>query len=260
MFQIDASTGQADTFHSLLQKCVRTSIVLSKRGIVKGDVIMYYSAIHINACVPVIASYFTGALLAFLDRRLPLPETSYLLKLVKPKLLLTDPEQFEKIKNIVENIGIDTEIVIFDDDFFKHQDEEACFKPIYVTNLDETATIHFSSGSTGFPKAICSNHYALLRPEIAKDVWKEGENKVILTYDSFYWKIESRRLISLTREGACRLLNSQEYNATEIWNILEKFKVSKFILFCIHNKNSLMPRDQIFVAFLFLRFTCSISL
>lgn len=67
--------------------------------------------------------------------------------------------------------GLSTEIVVFEgteknvpytDYLIPHPTEsEEEFKVHKVTDYKSTACIHFSSGTTGLPKAVCVTHYGL---------------------------------------------------------------------------------------------------
>lgn len=228
-FQIDALTGKKETYESLLKKCIRTSIVLRGKGVQKGDMIIIYSKHQLYASVPMISCFFVGAVPTFLEPSLTLPEIKNIFKQINPKLVLTTSEMAGKIRKIMENeINVNKETVVFDQEFGKQQGEESDFLPIYVHDLKETALLPFSSGSTGFPKGICLSHYTLLRRNIIDDegVWLEGKPKVLLSYDSFHWSVETMRLICSIRDGICRLIDPEPFEPKKAWYLLEKYKVS----------------------------------
>ncbi|XP_018571957.1 4-coumarate--CoA ligase-like 5 [Anoplophora glabripennis] len=236
--EIDANTGQEETYESLLKKCARTSIILRNKGVQKGDIVVIYSKIQLYASVPMISCFFVGAVPTFLDDALTLPEVVNILKQINPKIILTTSEMLETIKEIIttEVIHVNTEILIFNEGFYEPQENEGEFQPIYVNDLKETATIPFSSGSTGFPKGICLSHYALLRSDIFNydGLWLADEAKVVFSYYSFHWSIETVRLICSIRDGVCRLIDPEPFEAERAWYLLEKYKVNLAFLIPLH--------------------------
>lgn len=178
-----------------------------------------------------IACFLIGAVPSYIDTTFLLIDTIHYVNSIDPKLFLVTPDFVDTIHNIIKSQHNTTDVVVFNDDFMNPLSYEVDFVPVYVEDLQETAIIHFSSGSTGFPKAICINHYGLVysRALSFDNIWINNEPKVVLSFDSLYWSIESLRLLCSIKEGACRLISSDENDVNQAWYILEKYKVSKFI-------------------------------
>nr|CAH7754382.1 unnamed protein product [Callosobruchus chinensis] len=89
----------------------------------------------------------------------------------------------------------------------------------------------FSSGTTGLPKGICLNHYALLkqsgshREECLEVEYPETCDTVILLYSTLYWISSVSTLIGATLKGEARVL-CRNFDAKRFWEILEKYKVT----------------------------------
>ncbi|XP_018573277.1 luciferin 4-monooxygenase-like [Anoplophora glabripennis] len=198
-------------------------------GIKRGDMVAIYSKIQLYASVPLISCFFVGAVPTFLEDALTSLEVVHILKQINPKLILTTSEMLETVKELIntEVIHVNTEILVFDQGFYEPQENEREFLPIYVNDLKETAMIPFSSGSTGLPKGIRLSHYALLRANIINDdrLWLTDQAKIVFSYDSFHWSIETVRLLCSVRDGICRLIDPEPFEAERTWNLLEKFKV-----------------------------------
>ena len=149
----------------------RFANLLFTRGIKKGDKV----AILMMNCLEWLPIYFgilkTGALVVPMNYRYSSDEIKYCLDLADVRMLVFGPEFVERINAIKDEIGA------VDNLFFvgKHNETPAyadnyadmtyfCSSitpPVEITD-DEDAAIYFSSGTTGFPKAILHRHKALV--------------------------------------------------------------------------------------------------
>ncbi|XP_044269470.1 luciferin 4-monooxygenase-like isoform X2 [Tribolium madens] len=242
--QIDANTGQKDTYRELLQRCIRTALHMTDKNITKDHIVTLCTTNHLNSVVPFIATQFIGARVASLDPSFSQKEMSYLLKQVRPKILFVIPEVATTIENILKEMDLDSEIVIFGttnnytkfSDFLRPHDNENQFKPIKIENLFDTAIIYFSSGTSGLPKGICINHYAFItqvlttthteNPDyqhMASQAIRVSFPLTMLAYTSLYWVSAGALLLSSIIDGYCRLICS-EFDGAKIWNFFEKYK------------------------------------
>lgn len=176
LFQIDATTGQIDSYESLLKRCVRAAISMRLLGLSPDDdIVAICSNNHINACVPFIASLFLGIKVCSYDPMLSSAHTTHLLKLIQPKIMFVIPDSKEMIEEAARDAAVEFDIVVFDttlgsfSDFLTEQDGEDDFSPVEVDDIQKTAVIFFSSGTTGLPKGICLGHAALI---ISGGLWR----------------------------------------------------------------------------------------
>ncbi|KAJ8922241.1 hypothetical protein NQ315_004178 [Exocentrus adspersus] len=228
--EIDASTGQEETFGSMLIKSVRISLMLQKKGIRKGDLVIIYSKMQLNAGVPILSCFFIGAIPVYIDAFLTRAEIINLLKQVDPKLVLTTDELAETVQSIMEkDIRSDASIMVYDSDYDKEQEGEEGFKPIYIEDLKEVVTISLSSGTTGLSKGILLDHYSSLRRSGLnyEGLWKENQRKMIFSLDSFHWVLELNRFIISIAQGFCRLIDpALPFDPTRVWNLLADYKIN----------------------------------
>lgn len=140
-------------------------------GIVPSDIITLCTNNHLDSAVPHVAALFLGCKVASLDPSLSLADTAYLINLVKPRMVFVVPETVELIEGALKKTAMDSAtIVVFGKtkkyvpflQFLDYKDGEDDFVPVPAKNVKDTAIIFFSSGTTGYPKGICTNHYALL--------------------------------------------------------------------------------------------------
>ena len=152
-------------------KANRFANLLFTRGVKKGDKI----AILLMNCLEWLPIYFgilkTGAIVVPMNYRYSSDEIKYCLDLADVRMLVFGPEFIERVN------AISSEIPDVDNLFFvgKHQDTPAyadnyaemtyycssTVPPVEISDEDDGA-IYFSSGTTGFPKAILHRHKALV--------------------------------------------------------------------------------------------------
>lgn len=126
-------------------------------GIKPEDVIAIYTDNHKNSCIPFIASQFLGAIPCHCDFKSSSEIDVYLLKLIEPKVVISNLEKAEKIKKCLQQAQLKAKLIIFEDtedylkfsDYLTPQEKENEFTPFHVNNNDTTAVIVFTSGTTG---------------------------------------------------------------------------------------------------------------
>ncbi|KAF2888325.1 hypothetical protein ILUMI_17848 [Ignelater luminosus] len=228
--QIDALSGEKDTFSSLLQRCIRTAITMRSKGITPDDTVALCTFNHLNGVVPYISSIFIGAKAAALDPTLSLVDTTHLLKQVTPKIIFVVPQAIELIEKAAEEISSDVEIVVFGEtekhtkfsDFLQPKDGEDSFEPVAPKSLFDTAIILFSSGTSGMPKGICLTHYGLLGQTMS--MMNLGlDHDIILAFASLYW-ITSALYWSICIIGGTTRLILPKFDPAVFWEIIHKFK------------------------------------
>ena len=152
-------------------KANRFANFLFTRGIKKGDKV----AILLMNCLEWLPIYFgilkTGALAVPMNYRYSSDEIKYCLDLSDSRMLIFGPEFIDRV-NAVKDKLTDIDDFYFVGDIDKtpeYADNYAqmtyycstTVPPVEVTD-DDYAAIYFSSGTTGFPKAILHKHKALV--------------------------------------------------------------------------------------------------
>ncbi|KAK4873030.1 hypothetical protein RN001_015059 [Aquatica leii] len=228
--QIDGSTGEKDTYMSLLQRCVRAALKMRSLGVTTNDIVSTCTFNHLNSCVPYLATLFLGAKISNFDPTLSLPDTVHLMKQVTPKIIFVIPEALNLIENAVKGLNQQILIVVFGSsdkhtpfsDFLQSSLEESEFKPHKVESLKETALIFFSSGTSGLPKGICISHYGYMHQQM--NVVNMGFClDIILNFSSLYWITPSIFLCAAIFAGSTRVI-VPKFNPSLIWAAIKKFK------------------------------------
>ena len=152
------------------EKANRVANLLISRGIKKEQKV----GILLMNCLEWLPIYFgilkTGAIAVPLNFRYSAEEIEYCVKLADVDVLFFGPEFIGRVENTVLALG-DKYLLFFVGDncpsFAESYNEavnncSSTAPKILIEDIDEAA-IYFSSGTTGFPKAILHNHTALLQ-------------------------------------------------------------------------------------------------
>lgn len=150
-------------------KANRFANLLLTRGIRKGDKV----AILLMNCLEWLPIYFgilkTGALAVPMNYRYTADEIQYCLELADVDALIFGPEFTSRVEQVLDRIPrVKTFFYVGEDKpvFADSYDEFASYcsstAPAVELKDDDDAAIYFSSGTTGFPKAILHAHRALV--------------------------------------------------------------------------------------------------
>ena len=151
------------------EKANRFANLLLSRGVKKGDKV----GILLMNCLEWLPIYFgilkTGALAVPLNFRYASDEIKYCLDLAEVDVLMFGPEFIGRVEEIAEEISRNRLLFYVGENcptFAEHYDRlvancSSTSPDIKLTDEDDAA-IYFSSGTTGFPKAILHNHESLM--------------------------------------------------------------------------------------------------
>ena len=151
------------------EKANRFANLLLSRGIKKNDKV----GILLMNCLEWLPIYFgilkTGALAVPLNFRYTADEIKYCVELAEVDILVFGPEFIGRVEEIVDDISQGRLLFYVGEGcptFAEHYDRlcancSSVSPDIKITDEDNAA-IYFSSGTTGFPKAILHNHESLV--------------------------------------------------------------------------------------------------
>ncbi|MBO5925026.1 MAG: acyl--CoA ligase [Clostridia bacterium] len=157
------------------EKANRFANALVSRGIKKGDKV----AILLMNCLEWLPIYFgilkTGALAVPLNFRYSADEIKYCLDLAEVDALVFGPEFVGRVEEIAESISVNRLLIYtgmacpsFADDYNEMTAESSSTYDRAPLTEDDYSAIYFSSGTTGFPKAILHRHRALMHSAITE--------------------------------------------------------------------------------------------
>lgn len=151
------------------EKANRFANMLLERGVKKGDKV----GILLMNCLEWLPIYFgilkAGALAVPLNFRYTADEIKYCLNLAEVDILVFGPEFIGRIEEIADEISKNRLLFYVGEgcpSFAEHYDSLvancASTAPDVKITDDDNAAIYFSSGTTGFPKAILHDHTSLM--------------------------------------------------------------------------------------------------
>ena len=150
------------------EKANRVANLLLSRGIQRGQKV----AILLMNCLEWLPIYFgilkTGAVAVPLNFRYTADEIDYCVKLADVDILFFGPEFVGRVESIADELDKDTLLYYvgnacpsFAEDYHWLVSNFSSSAPKILLDDEDEAAIYFSSGTTGFPKAILHKHKAL---------------------------------------------------------------------------------------------------
>jgi long-chain acyl-CoA synthetase len=164
------------TWYVFNEKANRFAHLLLERGVKKGDKV----GILLMNCLEWLPIYFgvlkTGALAVPLNFRYAPDEIDYCVNLADISILVFGPEFIGRIEEIADKIMPhrllffvgDGACPTFAEDYFQLAVNCSSRNPVVEFSDDDEAAIYFSSGTTGFPKAILHKHRALVHAAVCE--------------------------------------------------------------------------------------------
>lgn len=163
------------TWHVFNEKANRVANLLVERGVKKGDKV----AILLMNCLEWLPIYFgilkAGALAVPLNFRYAADEIKYCVELAEVDVLFFGPEFIGRVEEIVDEIDekrilfyVGGDCPTFAEDYDKLAANCPSYEPEVELSDEDDAAIYFSSGTTGFPKAILHKHRSLMHAAVVE--------------------------------------------------------------------------------------------
>lgn len=153
------------------EKANRVANLLMSRGVGRGNKV----AILLMNCLEFLPIYFgilkTGAVVVPMNFRFSAEEIRYCVELSDTDVLLFGPEFIGRVEEIAEEIEAHRLLMYvgsgicptFAEDYDQQVVNFSSAAPLVRIEDEDDAAIYFSSGTTGFPKAILHNHESLMQ-------------------------------------------------------------------------------------------------
>lgn len=182
------------TWHIFNEKANRFAHLLLERGVGKGDKV----AILLMNCLEWLPIYFgilkTGALAVPLNFRYTADEIKYCVELAEVDVLVFGPDFIGRVEEIADEISrsrllfyVGDNCPSFAEDYTKLTVNCSSRDPLIRIDDEDEAAIYFSSGTTGFPKAILHRHQALMHAaKVEQKHHGQTKNDVFLCIPPLY--------------------------------------------------------------------------
>nr|M4IQR7.1 RecName: Full=Probable CoA ligase CCL5; Short=HlCCL5 [Humulus lupulus]AGA17922.1 CCL5 [Humulus lupulus] len=234
---IDAATGRHLTFPQLWRAVDSVATCLSAMGIRKGDVILLLSPNSIYFPVVCLAVMSLGAIITTTN---PLNTPREIAKQItdsKPVLAFTIPQLVSKIA------GSNLPIVIIDDEVKSSLEktlnivsslgemmrkEPSPNRIGYRVNQEDTATLLYSSGTTGASKGVVSSHknlIAMVQTILSRFGTEDGEHTFICTVPMFHIYGLAAFAMGLLSSGSTIVILSK-FEIHEMLSAIEKYRAT----------------------------------
>ena len=174
------------TWNVFNEKANRFANFLLSRGVKKGDKV----AILLMNCLEWLPIYFgilkTGALAVPLNFRYSSDEIDYCVGLADVDILVFGPEFIGRVEEIADTLSINRLLIFvgdncptFAEDYTSLTADCSSRTPDITLTDDDDAAIYFSSGTTGFPKAILHKHRSLMHSCLVEQNHHETKHEVV---------------------------------------------------------------------------------
>lgn len=182
------------TWKEFDEKANRFANLLLSRGIKKGDKV----AILLMNCLEWLPIYFgilkAGALAVPLNYRYTAEEIKYCVELSESDMLVFGPEFIGRVEEICDNMPkikemfyVGANCPTFADSYNYYVKFMRSKSPEIEINDEDFAAIYFSSGTTGFPKAILHKHKSLVHSATVEQAHhKQTRDDVFLCIPPLY--------------------------------------------------------------------------
>ncbi|XP_076758984.1 uncharacterized protein LOC143428154 [Xylocopa sonorina] len=234
--QVDAITGIEDTFADITDRAIKCALWLRKQGVGKGDIVVICTHNHRDSTIPFLAGLFLGAIVNSWDNEMNIQYGRHMMTLTLPEVIFANEKSAALILEVAKIELFHTRIVCFGHypgttpfaDVLKDHQESAVanFKCEEIDDLEETALLLFSSGTTGLPKAVQLPHRALINMLMTD---YNMITDIIMTFSSLYWI--SGVLFTIKGIYSCtKRIIPPEFEPQVACELLQKYKVSWALL------------------------------
>ncbi|KAJ8681810.1 hypothetical protein QAD02_017602, partial [Eretmocerus hayati] len=253
--QIDTDTGKQTTFAEMEDKSIRCALWLQQQGIGEGDVVTICTHNHLDAYIPCVATFLIGAIYNPWHHEDSIKIIRHLINVTSPKVIFVCEsalkvveESFKLEKEIVKIIvfgaalGLESLNDIME---ARPENEIQDFESPPISNLEGTAIILHSSGTTGPPKGVAHSHDALLNI-VSTPCIVPGWNNRFLWYSPLSWVTGTLFMIRSIMESSTRILHA-DFKPDEMCTIIEKYQVD--CIFISPPVVSLLSRSKVFTRY-----------
>ncbi|XP_015173359.1 PREDICTED: 4-coumarate--CoA ligase 1-like [Polistes dominula] len=206
---------------------------LRQQEIKRDDVIAVCTSITIESFAPLFASFCVGAIFTPWNPEMDIRETRYYMKLSGAKIVFANENSVDKILEAAKLENHDIKIVVFGESSnaipYSKILNSNCnldvnnFECTQIDNVNDSAALLYSSGTTGPPKAVLISHYAFLCNVLSPDGFNaEG---IPLWFSQYFWITGVLLTLGCTANYRVKLFYPK-FEEEMACKIIEKYKVT----------------------------------
>ncbi|XP_014235992.1 luciferin 4-monooxygenase-like [Trichogramma pretiosum] len=236
--QIDAETGQSIRFEEMKDNIIRCAKWLQKQCVTPNDVIAICTHNQFDVYVPCMATFIIGATLNPWPNDITEESVKNLIELTNPKIMFCSEETVQVVEKVLSAKNYKIKVVVFGNiigyqslsHIMNAEDNKTVlqFVPPRLKNLQNKAVILFSSGTTGFPKAVAFS-YGSLNHILNNCIRNAMAPSTCLWYSSLYWITGLYYMISSIINKDTRIVH-RKFTPIETCELIEKYKVNWFFM------------------------------
>ncbi|XP_044731914.1 4-coumarate--CoA ligase 1-like isoform X4 [Chrysoperla carnea] len=236
--QIYSLTGESYKHIDIKTRSIRVAKELSSRGVGLGDVVSICSANTPSSALPLLAAMYIGAPISPLDPSLNKFDIKHLMNITAPKIIFTEESCLKNIEEVVDELHLSTEIVVFGESdkhipfsqFLSESIDIDDFEPVNFPNpQDHIALLMSSSGTTGLPKCVVLSHAAILFQLQIAVLAGLPPGVSVLNMSSLFWITGILVTLFAIALGAVRII-TPPFEPEHTLKTIEKYKITWMIL------------------------------
>ncbi|KAK2589254.1 hypothetical protein KPH14_007815 [Odynerus spinipes] len=193
--QIDATTEETYNFAKMTDQMVKCALWLRKQNIKPGDVVAVCTPNNMDSFAPFFASFCVSAIFTPWNSEMNTREARHFLTLSGAKLVFASEDSVSTLLEAAKLENYDLKVVVFGNapnalPFSKVLEGHSTsdvenFQCTPVNDIDDTAAILYSSGTTGLSKGVQISHSALLYNLLSAGGLKLDGTP--LWFSSYFW-------------------------------------------------------------------------
>ncbi|XP_063986253.1 uncharacterized protein LOC135167214 [Diachasmimorpha longicaudata] len=237
--QVDAKTGEEDSFGNIGERSVKCALWMKKQGIKPGDIIALCTHNQLDSAIPFLASLFLGVVCnPWWETSLDEDLVIYFLNHTKPKVIFTSEEWSPLIHNILTKVQSDAKIIVLGkvpgmqslQDILNQENNEKVqsFECERIETADQPAVLIYTSGSTGRPKSVLLS-YGSLEAGVGNVKSDEMYDSRGFWGSSFCWISAVIGMMICFVKGATAVVYPAPSEA-DLCRLIEKYKINWMIL------------------------------
>uniref|UniRef100_A0A182QAB0 AMP-dependent synthetase/ligase domain-containing protein n=1 Tax=Anopheles farauti TaxID=69004 RepID=A0A182QAB0_9DIPT len=243
--QVDADHDTTMTCEELRKRAIRFATLLGTWNYRPGDVVALIGRNSANVAPVAFGCFIAGVTLSTLDPSFAVAEVEHILRLTRPRCVLSDWDALEMVRQAAGTIGLTFDRpygvligpeAVPDDCFLVETvleratpDPEDGYVPQeWGDSTQLTAAIVCSSGTTGLPKAVRISHAQLIAP--FQRVTQLDRDDTIFCFSTLYWISGLQMLMTGTLNGVRRVITARRSTPALAIEMCQRYRVTLLLV------------------------------